>query len=74
MKSSPEMVLQPYSYRSKTAFSWNNQKPPFDYIRVRRAINMAIDLDAIAENYMQGWGVRDGSWVLNLRATGAFFS
>ena len=52
----PDLVLHPFAYRSETAIHWNNQTPPFNDIRVRRAINMAIDFEAIAENYMQGWG------------------
>ena len=55
-KTNPDLVLHPFAYRSETAINWNNQKPPFNDIRVRQAINMAIDFEAIAENYMQGWG------------------
>ena len=55
-KTNPELVLHPYSIRSETAFSFDNQKPPFNDIRVRQALSMAIDQDAIAENYMQGLG------------------
>ena len=55
-KTNPNLVLHPYAYRSETAIFWNVQQPPFDDIRVRRAISMAIDFDAVAENYMQGWG------------------
>ena len=55
-KTNPDLVLHPFAYRSETAIFWNVQQPPFDDFRVRRAISMAIDFDAIAENYMQGWG------------------
>ena len=55
-KTNPDLVLHPFAYRAETAINWNNQKPPFDDIRVRRAISMAIDFEAIAKNYMQGWG------------------
>ena len=55
-KTNPDLVLHPYSYRAETAFNFNNQKPPFNDIRVRRALSMAIDQESIAENYMQGWG------------------
>ena len=55
-KTSPNLVLHPFSFRSETAFSFNNQKPPWNDIRVRRALSMAIDQESIAENYMQGWG------------------
>ena len=55
-KTNPDLVLHPFAYRSETAINWNNQTPPFNDIRVRQAVNMAIDFEAIAENYMQGWG------------------
>ena len=37
-------------------FDFNNQKPPFNDIRVRQALSLAIDQESIAESYMQGWG------------------
>ena len=55
-KTNPDLVLHPFRYRSETAFNFDNQKPPFDDIRVRRALGMAIDFESIAENYQQGWG------------------
>ena len=55
-KTNPDLVLHPYAYRSETAINFDNQKAPFDDIRVRRALSMAIDFESIAESYMQGWG------------------
>ena len=55
-KTHPYLVLHPYAYRSETAINFDNQKAPFDDLRVRRALSMAIDQESIAENYMQGWG------------------
>ena len=55
-KTNPDLVLHPFSFRSETAFMFDNQKPPWNDIRVRRALSMAIDQESIAENYMQGWG------------------
>ena len=54
--SNPNLVLQPFAYRSETSFQFNNQKEPWSDIRVRQALSLAIDQEAIAENYMQGWG------------------
>ena len=54
-KTNPDLQLHPFTYRAETAISWDNQQPPFDDIRVRRAISMAIDQEFIAENYHQGW-------------------
>ena len=55
-KSNPNLVLQPFAYRSETAIGFNVQKEPWSDIRVRQALSLAIDHEAIAENYMQGWG------------------
>ena len=55
-KSNPNLVLQPFAYRSETAIGFNVQKEPFSDIRVRQALSLAIDHEAIAESYMQGWG------------------
>ena len=55
-KTNPDLVLHPFSFRAETGFSFNNQKEPWSDIRVRRALNMAVDVESIAENYLQGWG------------------
>ena len=41
-KTNPDLVLHGIAYRSETALFWNVQQAPFDDIRVRRAISMAI--------------------------------
>ena len=55
-KTKPDLVLHPYAYRLETSFQFNNQKEPWNDIRVRQALSLAIDQESIAENYMQGWG------------------
>ena len=55
-KTNPDLQLWPLAYRAETAFNFDNQKKPWNDIRVRQALSMAIDFEAIAENYMQGWG------------------
>ena len=55
-KTNPNLALHPYGNRQETAFDFNNQKPPFNDIRVRQALSLAIDQESIAESYMQGWG------------------
>ena len=55
-KTNPDLVLHPYAYRSETAIGFNLQKEPWNDIRVRQALSLAIDQEAIAENYQQGWG------------------
>ena len=54
-RTSPELNLWPYSYRAETAMNFDVQKPPFNDVRVRRAIQMAIDLETINQTYMKGW-------------------
>ena len=55
-KTNPDLVPHPFSFRAETGFSFNNQKEPWSDIRVRRALNMAVDVESIAKNYLQGWG------------------
>ena len=54
-RTNPEMNLWPYSYRSEKAMTFNTQIPPWNDVRVRRAIQMAIDLETINDTYFQGW-------------------
>ena len=54
-RTNPEMNLWPFSYRSENALTFNTQKSPWNDVRVRRAIQMAIDLETINQTYHQGW-------------------
>ena len=54
-RTNPEMNLWPYSIRSEHSLSFNVQRPPFDDVRVRRAMQMAIDFETINATYFQGW-------------------
>jgi peptide/nickel transport system substrate-binding protein len=49
------------STEGETILAMNNARPPFDDIRVRRAIAHAIDRQAIVEGAMFGYGVPIGS-------------
>ena len=53
---SPDLVVWQYPYRSDNSFGVNVQKPPFDDIRVRQAMQMALDLDTIYSTYYKGYG------------------
>jgi peptide/nickel transport system substrate-binding protein len=46
----------------KTIVAINNQKKPFDDVRVRRAILAAIDQKAMIEGAIDGFGVPIGSF------------
>ena len=54
-RTNPDLNLWPYSYRAETAMAFNVQISPWNDIRVRRAIQMAIDLETINRTYHKGW-------------------
>ena len=54
-ETNPDLNLWPYSYRAETAMAFNTQMSPWNDIRVRRAIQMAIDLETINQTYHKGW-------------------
>ena len=60
-ENNPEIVLIPWWDRSETSFAMDATKLPFDDIRVRRAMQMALDLEGINRNYYKGtamWQLR----------------
>ena len=54
-KTNPEVVVWPAVSRSNFALAVNTQKPPFDDISVRRAMQMALDLPTIVATYFKGY-------------------
>ena len=58
-RTNPEIVITEHEVRSTNGFGMNTQRPPFDDIRVRKAMNMALDREALHYTYFKGWG----SWI-----------
>ena len=56
-RTNPELVTTSgLHFRSKGSFAMDVRNPPFDDIRVRRAMQMAIDVEAINETLYGGLG------------------
>ena len=54
-RTNPELVLYEWSNRSNNSFILNKSRPPFDNIDVRRAMQMALDLDTMTAAYFSGY-------------------
>ena len=54
-KTNPELVILPTWYRSDNSFMFSVEKKPFDDIRVRRAMQMGLDLETINSTYFKGY-------------------
>ncbi len=50
----PDVVLHKHYFRSSAAFAANVRKPPFDDLRVRKAMQMALDVETIANTFYKG--------------------
>ena len=55
-KTNPGMQLFPIMFTSDTSLAFNNHEPPFSDVRVRHALQMAIDLETIRDSYFSGFG------------------
>ena len=54
-KTNPELVIWPFFNRSDNGVGMNVQVEPFDDIRVRKAMQMAINLEEINSAYYRGY-------------------
>ena len=55
MRTNPEFQFEPLWAMSTTSFAVNTQAPPFDDVRVRHALQMAINLDEINDIFHHGY-------------------
>ncbi len=56
-QTNPEIKMWNFDFRAGTGFVFNNiNKPPFNDIRVRQAMQMALDLETINETFFSGFG------------------
>ena len=55
-KTNPEIEVHSYYSRASGVFGLNMHKPPFDDVRVRHAMQMALDLETINDTYFAGYG------------------
>ena len=56
-KTNPEIVLHADSLSSMNAFAANVRVPPFDDVRVRKAMQMALDLETINATFFKGQAI-----------------
>ena len=54
-RTNPEIVAWPWSSRSESSFRVRMNEPPFSDIRVRRAMQKALNLPEINETYYKGY-------------------
>ncbi len=71
-KTNPELLFYEYIERSNHAFGVNTSKAPFNDIRVRKAMQMALDLETIKNTYYKGYGDTTPRGMYGLEFTGYY--
>ena len=72
-RTNPEIAVYPWAFRSETSLAFNMRQPsPFQDIRVRKAMQMAIDLETINNTYFGGFGMTKPQGIIGDAMTGFF--
>ena len=72
-RTNPEVAVYPWAFRSETSLAFNMRQPsPFQDIRVRKAMQMAIDLETINNTYFGGFGMTKPQGIIGDAMTGFF--
>ena len=56
-RTNPDLKIWPYYFRSNAGMTYNLTNPPYSDIRVRKALQMALDLEAVNDTYYKGLAV-----------------
>ncbi len=57
VRGDPRLDVVGYPVQFHNALLWNLRRPPFDDVRMRRALTMGLDRELIVEAYLYGFGV-----------------
>ena len=72
-RTNPEIEMWPYARNSFTSFFINTRNSPFDDVRVRHAMQMALDLEEVNDTMYGGLGIV-GPYGLIGEGTGGFYT
>ena len=72
LRTNPDTQVGPYFLRALGQIGLNIRRPPFDDIRVRKAMQMAIDREAVNESYYGGYALWKPQGMFG-NATGPYF-
>ena len=70
-RTNPEIMVYPWSARSESGFLVRMNEPPFNDIRVRRAMQKALNLPEINETYFKGYAAWEPWGLVGAANTGA---
>ena len=56
-RTNPDLKIWPYYFRSNAGMTYNLTNPPYSDIRVRKALQMALDLETVNDTYYKGLAV-----------------